>query len=552
MNNRQKLLFLIATMVVVAVLVGAVSIVSLYDAALTQQRARLVETVKSQARLMDAIARFETTGSREDLSQDQVAATLSQIIEAHSHYQGFGDTGEFALARTQGDRIVYLLNHRHTDLDKPNPVTLKGNLVQAMRRALLGESGILTGLDHHGERVMAAYEPIKLLNLGLVAKIDIAEVRKPFIRAALLAISVAFITVLFGIAIFLRITHYFVKQFEEQEATFRTLVETVHEAIILIDDQGVIKFVNPSTETLFGYCAKELIGQKVNLLMPPQYSKIHDNYLANFFQDDASRVINSGRELTAVRKNGSHFHVHVSAGVIYQKTRRLFVGVIIDISERKRLQEGVVKATLLEQRRIGQELHDGLGQQLTGLGLLAKSMAKRLENLSNSETESAQQLAVGIQQAIAQVRTLSRGLIPVQIDAQGLTSALQELVEEFQQQSDITIDLHIEKPVKISNNITAMHVYRIAQEAITNAVKHAQPQLISVKLKPEGEYGILEITDDGSGLPKDIDSRKGLGLQILRHRSSLFGGHLSIKSAGKGGTRIRCKFPLDGQGDALI
>ena len=212
--------------------------------------------------------------------------------------------------------------------------------------------------------------------------------------------------------------------------------------------------------------------------------------------------------------------------------------------DHRRLQLEMVEVPQREQQRLGRELHDGLGQQLTGLGLMAKSLAKRLAGAATREREMAEQLAAGLEQALAQVRSLSRGLIPVETDARGLVSALEELATRVSEQSGIHIELLHEKPILISDNETATHVYRIVQEAINNAVKHAQADNITLILEADEHEAVIEVRDNGRGLPEDMHQRTGLGLRTMFHRCQLFGGSLDVYTHDEGGTRVRCCFPL--------
>jgi hypothetical protein len=189
-----------------------------YRTARREQEARLIETARSQARLIEAIARFDTRQNPTD-QQRAKAATLSQIIDAHRHYQGFGKTGEFTLARKQSDMIEFILSHRHLDLDTPRPVPFNSNFAEPMRLALSGKSGTIIGLDYRGELVLAAFEPVELLGLGIVAKIDMAEIREPFVRAGLICGVVGILAIIVGSLLFVRIT----------EPLVRTLQETVTE-----------------------------------------------------------------------------------------------------------------------------------------------------------------------------------------------------------------------------------------------------------------------------------------------------------------------------------
>jgi len=224
MGERKRLFLLVLIMTTVSMVVVGITIYVLYGTSFEQQRERLVETAQSQARLIEAIARFDATNERNDpgfYPDGATVATLSQIIDAHSHYKGFGETGEFTLARRAGDDIFFLLRHRHHDLEKPKPVSFDSKLAEPMRRALSGLSGTVVGLDYRGEIVLAVYEPVTELNWGIVVKIDLAEVRGPFVKAGIIAICAALLVVLVGAVIFLGVSNPMIRRLEESENLLR-------------------------------------------------------------------------------------------------------------------------------------------------------------------------------------------------------------------------------------------------------------------------------------------------------------------------------------------
>ena len=192
----------------------AVSITILYRAAIKEETQRLKEAAESQARLIEAVARFDKKYSN-DYPYGARAATLSQINDAHSKYRGFGNTGEFTLSKKENNQIVFLLSHRHYDLDEPKPVPWNSNLAEPMRLALSGKSGVIIGFDYRGVKVLAAYEPVVELDLGIVAKIDLAEVRAPFFKAAVITVIIAIVFIIFGVSLFFKVTNPILKRLNE-------------------------------------------------------------------------------------------------------------------------------------------------------------------------------------------------------------------------------------------------------------------------------------------------------------------------------------------------
>ncbi|MDH3219455.1 MAG: PAS domain S-box protein [Gammaproteobacteria bacterium] len=542
MTQRQPFKQLFAIMAASAMLVSVISITSLYSAAISQYRLRLVETVKSRARLIEAIAHHEIEFAKDKTGYDALVATLQQLTEAQREFEGFVGSGEFALARREGDQIVFILSRRDAEADIPAPVPIKGDWAEPMRLALTGNSGVITGLDYRGVKVLAAHEPVSILGLGLVAKVDMSEVRAPFIRAGLIATTFAMLVIFIASRLFFRISRPIEEAIDQQAETFTTLAETAREGIVLADTRGIIQFVNRATEKLFGYRRGELIGSSVKRLMPEEHSSLHDGYMSNYLQTGIPRIIGTGRQLTGLRKDGHRFPVYLSIGDIRTSHARLFAGVIMDISEQQQLQREILEIPVREQRRIGQELHDGLGQQLTGLGLLATSLVNKA---SKPEHELATRLAAGLQEAIAQVRALSRGLIPVDIDAEGFMNSVTNLVEDIRSQVDIPIILNIAETVPIFDNTTAMHLYRIVQEALNNAIKHAGASEIRIGIGIEGNRGCLLVVDDGKGLDTTPEKSTGLGLRIMKHRCGLIDGELNIECSPVGGTGVKCYFPIE-------
>ena len=214
-NEKNRFYLLIAIMAVISLSTTGISSWILYKTALKQERQRLIDTARSQARLIEAVARFVNVYKKK-LPQDTAQVTLNQIKDAHYKYKGLGKTGEFTLAKRNGATIVFLLRHRHYDLDNPKPVAFNSNLAEPMRLALSGKSGTIIGPDYRGMRVLAAYEPVKKLNWGIVAKIDMAEIRAPFVRAVGIVLGIMLLWVLLGAALFIKIGNPIVRQLVAQ------------------------------------------------------------------------------------------------------------------------------------------------------------------------------------------------------------------------------------------------------------------------------------------------------------------------------------------------
>jgi two-component system CheB/CheR fusion protein len=327
---------------------------------------------------------------------------------------------------------------------------------------------------------------------------------------------------------------------QESEDRLRTIVNTAVDAIITIDESGIIDSVNPAAEQMFGYSATEMIGQNVKMLMPSPYREEHEGYLARYLRTGEKRIIGIGREVQGRRKDGSTFPVDLTVSEFHDRTKRLFSGVLRDLSARKALEREVLEVATMEQWRIGQELHDSTGQELTALGLLAEGLVEALAKSSPAEAVLATKIAEGIKRVLGQVRALSRGLIPVEVDAAGLMAALAELASRTSGLHGVTCTFDCREPVLLEDNQTATHLYRIAKEAVTNALKHSRAKNITISLEGDDRSVTLRIRDDGVGFPREPVETKGMGLKIMRYRAGLIDARLAVGPAQPGGILVSC------------
>ncbi len=223
-----------------------------------------------------------------------------------------------------------------------------------------------------------------------------------------------------------------------------------------------------------------------------------------------------------------------------------FVGLsctLLDITERKRLERSIAQVAETEQRRIARDLHDGLGQLLSGTMHLATGLAERLRGQNPSLRTDAARVVQLLEEALAKTRQLAHGLYPVRAELGGLNAALQELTQSAEELFRIQCRLRIVNLPAVRNQTAATHIYRIVQEAIQNAVRHGKCSKVSVFLGVRGTTAILSVRDDGMGIRKGLPQSSGMGLQIMRSRAGILGGVLSLASRPKHGTRVVCSFP---------
>jgi PAS domain S-box-containing protein len=220
-----------------------------------------------------------------------------------------------------------------------------------------------------------------------------------------------------------------------------------------------------------------------------------------------------------------------------------------EIAERQRLEKEVLDIGTREQRRIGQELHDGLGQELTGLSYLATSLHRKLRAAVFAETETAADLAEGIPRVLSQVQVIVKGLVPLQIGAEDLVPALQALAANIEERTGISCSFRSDGTVKLRDSDVAVQLYRIVQEAVTNAVKHARAKRIDVAVTADRTQMALEVRDDGVGVPPDVEKASGSGMHIMQYRARVIGATLKISRGPRGGTLVTCRLPREKRDD---
>jgi PAS domain S-box-containing protein len=331
---------------------------------------------------------------------------------------------------------------------------------------------------------------------------------------------------------------------EESEARAQAILDTTVDGIITIDADGIIESFNPAAEDIFGYDADEVVGKNVKGLMPSPHREQHDDYLRNYHETGRRNIIGVGREVTGRRKDGSTFPMDLAVSEVDLGDRTIFTGIVRDISERRRLEKEILNVSEQERRRIGQDLHDGLGQMLTGIGLLSQDVARQLEEEGHERADDMTEITEHIKEADQYARDLSHGLIPVDVessDPSALPEALRRLSTNAERLFDVTCEFEEVETAHIQDNTTATHLYRIAQEAVNNAVRHGSADHIRVLLAAGTEQLRLQVRDDGTGFDTDdTTGADGMGVHIMNYRARIIGGSLDIHSELGEGTVVTC------------
>lgn len=318
-------------------------------------------------------------------------------------------------------------------------------------------------------------------------------------------------------------------QLQESEQRYRGVLDAVPDAIISMDKRGIITGTNEATEEIFGYLSSELIGQSIGCLVPSLRNMCSHN----------DQVFSC--EPVARRKDGTAFPIVMKTNEV--KPQGLVVAIIQDVSSRKALEKQVVDATTDEQRRIGYDIHDGVGQELTGLRYMAQTHAESLAQQDSPDAPIAERMSAWMDTLQRQLRGIIKQLVPVEIDQKGLTTALDGLARD-------TSELHSVKCIFASELATAepdparaTQLFRIVQEAVNNAIRHSQASVIKILLDGTENLLQLQVVDDGIGIDSLPEQRTGIGLSTMAYRAGLIDADLSVERLDQGGTVVKCTVP---------
>jgi len=362
-DNRVKVRLIIVLMAVVAMVVGSSTLIILYNAAYKQQKQRLVEISQIQARILEEMMRGNleygdgkrsgvissssinsgsiSSGSISSgsINPASIKKVISQLRSAYNRFEGIGSTGELALAKLQGDNIEFLFVGRQESSTMATTVPQDSKLAEPMRLALAGQSGVVIAQDYSGETVLAAYEPIGQLQLGIVAKIDMAEFRAPFIQAGIISAATGFSLIIIGIFLIFRLSVPILRQVEENEFYLKTIIDAVVDGIITVDHDNSMISVNPSASNMFGYTENELLGKDMDVLIPKEFKKQNNSWLKGFNSTEENSEYGISHDLKGIKKDGTLFPIEIVFSEIHIENRALIIGVIRDITLRKKTEK---------------------------------------------------------------------------------------------------------------------------------------------------------------------------------------------------------------------
>ncbi|MBI1871706.1 MAG: PAS domain-containing sensor histidine kinase [Chlamydiae bacterium] len=366
------------------------------------------------------------------------------------------------------------------------------------------------------------------------------------------------------------------KEVEETLRRHVQMIDFANDTIMIRDLRDQITYWNQGAERLYGWSKEEALGKYVHTFLKTIFPKSKNEAISiclrrGYWEGELVHHKRDGTKITvgsrwtlqrdhqgrpvafleinnditqlkktedALRKAHNQLEKRVEERTI--ELKRINQELKRVVEERKRLGKEILEISGMEQRRIGQDLHDGLSQHLTGIAFMGKVLAQKLKKWSLSEASHAAKIVELVNDAISQTRGLARGLCPVELDSNDFMVQLRDLANHVKKVFNIVCDFDSDQPILIHNHIIATHLYRIAQEAVNNAVRHGKPKKISIRLIAVKSGILMEIKDDGRGIPEKIRRGQGMGLRIMNYRAELINASLNIQKGKREGTVVSC------------
>lgn len=339
---------------------------------------------------------------------------------------------------------------------------------------------------------------------------------------------------------------------------YQHTVNSVMDAIVAIDERQHIVLFNPAAEQMFGRRASEVVGQSFDLLIPEVIRNRHQGHVARYAtQESGSRSMNASLQITGKRADGQEFPIESTISKSFVDGKLQMTAVLRDVTVHRQAELDLRTlnaqlrglATSLqsvreeERSRIARELHDQLGQQLTGIKLSFSWLANRLKEGRSATPDAVDEIRYLLDAAITSVRRISTELRPRILDDLGFTEALSAQILEFAKHSNLIVSLNLSAAQEIYDDAQATALFRIAQEALTNVARHANASHVNIDLMTEYDSLVLRVHDNGQGMQETV--RPGsIGLVSMRERAISIGAQFNIASCAGAGTTIEVVIPF--------
>jgi two-component system CheB/CheR fusion protein len=327
----------------------------------------------------------------------------------------------------------------------------------------------------------------------------------------------------------------------ESERLLRAIVDAATEAIVIVDERGTIEIFNSAAERMFGYGSAEAAGRNVTLLLPTPFREEQEAHFARYIRNGQTGLMGVAWEVLGRRSDGSTFPAEFTQSEMEYGGRRLFRITIQDTSERREIDARLALAAAEERQQLARELHDGLGGTLAGISMMAEALRTSITRVPGGDAARAAELVQQIEASRQELRRISLGLMPVELAEAGLPAALEELAAQTVTLHRLDCRVSSRGDTEVRNPTVAGHLYRIAQEAITNAVRHGKASRIWISLESAEGALLLTVRDDGVGVPDRPTG--GAGVRTMRYRARAIGGAFTIGPDAEGGTVVTCRVP---------
>ena len=323
------------------------------------------------------------------------------------------------------------------------------------------------------------------------------------------------------------------------EPVYRALLSVMADWVFVLGSDGTVLEAQGPADTEFHNAVKSFCGKRLIELLPAQLAQQARYYLEKTLRTGASQIFTTQHVL---RGRECQFQIRVALCAPGQ-----VLALVRDITERHLREKEILEISNREQLRIGQDLHDGLGQHLTGITFLTRALENRLSAKGAPEATEVGEIGKLVMQALTQTRNLARGLFPVEVETHGLVQALKELTVTAEKMFNITCRFEGDETLIIRNRTVSHHIFRVAQEAINNSVKHGKATQVVITLRAHDEQIHFSVRDNGLGFSAGKVQGQGLGLRIMTFRAQKIGGSLHVGPADGGGTLLSCIFRTPGE-----
>lgn len=320
------------------------------------------------------------------------------------------------------------------------------------------------------------------------------------------------------------------------------ILRNVHDAVFYVTDEGIVREWNEGAARIFGLSAGEALGKSLLEICPhPGNHPFHRRIVPALRKHGVAEEV-----IHCSRSDGADVYVRAKVTPMNRRGEEGYVFCASDITKEKLLEAELVRISENEQRRIGQDIHDDLCSQLSGIGCMTKVLEQRLREAHPEEARMMTDITGMVAQAGTKAREIAKGLVPVVLETQGLSSALRELAVRRRELFGVNCIANIPEDPRLERIVgaIAIQLYRIAQEAMTNAIRHSDAEVIELSLKILDGHVELKVRDNGKGMARE-PAGSGMGLMTMRRRAEMIDADFSIQASPGGGTLVRCSVPLE-------